>query len=178
MTKVLIAMLVVLLSHKFSAQGSELSELDKAMIRYEQQFQRPFPISSCSTESKKLELIEKAINADVAYLTKDEDAKLKKWLSLEYQKKYAKSITDFELTIARVHFRQDQPQDNNIVQIPFRYEGIDSSNITVRAHCGKPQRNRTFSHSDMMGRRSPRRTIYFRQLSIVISFAFVKYKWK
>jgi len=127
MTKILIAMFVVLLSYQISVQGGELSKLDKAMTGYEQRFQKPFPISSCFTDSKKIERIEKAINADVAYITKEEDAELKKMLRLEYQKKYARPITDFELTIARVRFKQDQPKDNSIVQIPFRYDGIDIS---------------------------------------------------
>jgi hypothetical protein len=101
MTKILIAMFTALLLHQVSVQGDEPSELDKAIVRYEQRFQISFPVCSDYTESEKLNLIKKALDADVVYLTKEEDAKLKESLREEYQKKSARPITDFERVIAR-----------------------------------------------------------------------------
>jgi len=83
-------------------------ELGKAIAGYELFFKKQPPEWHCSNE-ERLERLERALEVDVPYLTKEEEAELEFKLRAEYKKKhripiFRKPITDFELSVASVYF--------------------------------------------------------------------------
>jgi len=83
-------------------------ELGKAIAGYEMFFKKQPPEWQCSDE-ERLKRLERALEVDMPYLTKEEEAELEVKLKAEHTKKnripiFRRSLTDFELSVASIYF--------------------------------------------------------------------------
>ena len=89
----------------YPVEDSVSYRMGKAMAAYEMWFKRPLPEctkASCS-ENERFMHAEQALYAGLPYLSKKEDAKLKKKLKAEYKKMFKVSIPEYWLSVARIY---------------------------------------------------------------------------
>jgi len=85
--------------------------LGKAIAAYEMLFGKQPPEWNCSNE-EYLERLESALDVEAPYLSREEEVELKINLKTEYEKKFGKQISDFELSVASVSLKSVGYVDN------------------------------------------------------------------
>jgi hypothetical protein len=80
-------------------------EMGMVMAAYEMWFRRSLPeCTRLCSEEERLRHAKQALNAGLPYLSEKEDVELKNKLKNEYKRRFGISISDYWLSVARIHF--------------------------------------------------------------------------
>ncbi|MDR0517177.1 MAG: hypothetical protein LBH25_09065 [Fibromonadaceae bacterium] len=79
-------------------------ELGKTIALYEMLFEKQPPEWHCSNEDR-LERLKRALDVEIPYLTREEEIESEINLKTEYEKKFGKLISDFELSVTSISLK-------------------------------------------------------------------------